>query len=323
MNCLYFYGKLFNEIKRAITPIGFDLRGARNIITNVYIAEITHMPIETPSSVTNAIEFCLKPIARLCIHFGIDHRTLSEMMKAAFVSVARDEFKVNGKSQTDSRIALLTGVHRKDVRRLQGRTPDKTTPRQQGLVANLIAHWLGTPALVDEHGMVKPIPRNPSENHPYSFITLASSLTNDIHPRALLDECVNRGIVEIDDDDMVHLIVESLVPDDDLDEKALFFGQTIHDHIAAAEHNLNGNQPPFLDRFVWHEGLSEDDTKVIATAARKAAMNALKQVNNHAVQLKQSNHENHTPADFRIHFGTFFYSTRTEKPAPQDNSVDH
>lgn len=280
------------------------------------------MPIETPTSVTNAIEFCLKPIARLCIHFGVDHRKLSEMMKAAFVTVAKEEFKVNGKSQTDSRIALLTGVHRKDVRRLLGRAPEKTTSRQQGLLANLIAQWLGTPALIDASGEAKPIPRNPQPDQKYSFISLAGSLTNDIHPRALLDECINRGIVKIDDDDMVHLIAESLVPANDLDEKAHFFSQTIHDHIAAAEHNLNGNQPPFLDRFVWHEGLTEDDAYTIAAAARKAAMNALKQVNNQAVQLKQKNHDAGTPSDRRIHFGTFFYSTRAEKPSTEQEIED-
>lgn len=270
------------------------------------------MPIETPPSVSNAIELCLRPIARLCIHFGIDLRSLTEMMKVAFVHVAKEEFKVSGKSQTDSRIALLTGVHRKDVRRILGRAPDKATGRHQGLLANLIAQWLGTPELIDASGQVKPIPRNPDPDHKHSFITLAGSLTNDIHPRALLDECLNRGIVRIDVDDMVYLVQESLVPESNLDEKAHFFSQTIHDHISAAGHNLNGNQPPFLDRFVWHEGLTEEDVDAIAATARKAAMNALKTVNNQAVELKQKNLEKGIFSDRRMHFGTFYYSTRVE-----------
>ncbi|MEK9825309.1 MAG: DUF6502 family protein [Methylotenera sp.] len=245
------------------------------------------MPIETPPSVSSAIEFCLKPIARLCIHFGVDLRTLTEMMKVAFVTVAKEEFKVSGKSQTDSRIALLTGVHRKDVRRLLGRAPEKSSGRQQGLLANLIAQWLGTPELVDAAGQAKPIPRNPHPDYKYSFITMAGALTNDIHPRALLDECISRGIVRIDVD----------------------------------------------DRFVWHEGLTEEDAETIAAAARKAAMNALKAVNNQAVELKQKNLESNTPCDRRIHFGTFFYSARvdahkteahkTEDSITQNSSTDN
>lgn len=280
------------------------------------------MPIETPPSIISALEHCLKPIARLCIHFGIDHRNLSEMMKSAFVSVAKDEFKVNGKSQTDSRIALLTGVHRKDVRRLLGRAPQKSGTHQQGLVANLIAQWLGSPELVDEHGEPIAIPRNPHPDYKTSFISLAESLTNDIHPRALMDECVNRGIIRLDDDGMVHLIVESLIPADDLDEKAHFFGQTIHDHISAAEHNLNGGEPPFLDRFVCHEGLSESDVHAIATAARKAAMSALKQVNNHAIKHKKQHYEEVTKPEYRIHFGTFFYSRRMQADSKPDETSE-
>ncbi len=273
------------------------------------------MSIDTPSSIISALEHCLKPIARLCIHFGIEHRNLSEMLKAALVSVAKDEFKVNGKSQTDSRIALLTGVHRKDVRRLLGRTPEKAAGRQQGLIANLIAQWLGTPDLVDQHGEPKPIPRNPHPDYKISFISMAENLTNDIHPRALMDECINRGIIKLTEDGMVHLIVESLIPADDLDEKACFFGQNIHHHISAAEHNLNGDEPPFLDRFVWQDGLTEDDVKAIAAAARKAAMNALKQINNQAIQHKEKHYNEADRPEFRIHFGAFFYSSRNQ---PED-----
>lgn len=269
------------------------------------------MTIKTPISIINALENCLKPIARLCIHFGIDHRNLSEMLKAAFVSVAKEEFKVDGKSQTDSRIALLTGVHRKDVRRLLGRAPEKTTGRQQGLIANLISQWLSAPELQDQHGEPKPIPRNPHPDFKISFFSLAESLTNDIHPRALMDECISRGIVNLTDDGMVHLVPESLMPEDDLDEKAHLFGQSIHDHISAAEFNLNGGNPPFLDKFVCDEGLTESDVKDIAAAARKAAMNALKQVNNQVLEHKKQHCNTDNKLEYRIHFGTFFYSSRS------------
>lgn len=277
------------------------------------------MTIKTPISIISALEHCLKPIARLCIHFGIDHRNLSEMLKAAFVSVAKEEFKVNGKSQTDSRIALLTGVHRKDVRRLLGRAPEKKIVRQQGLVANLINQWLSTPELLNKDGEPKPIPRNPHPEFKVSFFSLAESLTNDIHPRALMDECISRGIVNLSDDGMVHLVVESLIPADDIDDKAHLFGQTIHDHISAAEFNLNGGNPPFLDRFVWHEGLTESDVKDIASAAKKAAMNALKQINNQAIQQKQKHNNTAITPEYRIHFGTFFYSSLSHS---HDTKID-
>lgn len=85
------------------------------------------------------------------------------------------------------------------------------------------------------------------------LVPLVEALTNDIHPRALLDECINRGIIRFAEDYMGHLIAESLISVDDIDEKSHFFGQIIHDHISAPVHNLNSGQPALLDRFIWHE----------------------------------------------------------------------
>jgi len=51
------------------------------------------MPVERLESVTLTIEHNLKPIARLCIHFGSGQRKLSDMFKDSFVSVANEESK--------------------------------------------------------------------------------------------------------------------------------------------------------------------------------------------------------------------------------------
>ena len=50
---------------------------------------------------------------------GITYTYLADLLKGVFVEVADREFCIEGKAQTDSRISLLTGVHRKDVRRLR------------------------------------------------------------------------------------------------------------------------------------------------------------------------------------------------------------
>lgn len=129
------------------------------------------MTIETPQSIISALELLLRPIVRMCIHYNVDHRNLLEMIKAAFVSVAKEEFKINGETRTVSRITLLTGVHRKDVRRLLGRVPKKIN-WQQGLIAQLITQWLGTPELIDQDGEPKPIPCHRQPDHKTSFFSL-------------------------------------------------------------------------------------------------------------------------------------------------------
>ncbi len=161
----------------------------------------------TSSSAATEIEHYLKPMARQCINFRLDYRQISEMLKTALVSVAESEFAIEGKSQTDSRISLLTGVHRKDVRRLLSRDQNESLVRQHGLlITKLITAWLETPELIGKDGEPKAIPRHPHAGYPTSFTELAETLTRDIHVRALWDECINSGVVSMSDDGLVHLM---------------------------------------------------------------------------------------------------------------------
>lgn len=138
----------------------------------------------TSSSAASEIEHYLKPMAQQCINFRLDYRQISEMLKTVLVSVAESEFTIEGKSQTDSRISLLTGVHRKDVRRLLSRDQNKTLSRQHGLITKLITLWLETPELIGKDGEPKPIPRHPQPGYSTSFTELAETLTSDIHARS-------------------------------------------------------------------------------------------------------------------------------------------
>ncbi|WP_152604118.1 DUF6502 family protein [Methylotenera sp. G11] len=158
------------------------------------------------SSAMTEIEHYLKPMARQCINSRLDYRQISEIFKTVLVSIAESEFTIAGKSQTDSRISLLTGVHRKDVRRLLSQVQNKTLARQHGLITQIITVWLETPELIGKDGTPKPIPRHPQKGYATSFTELAETLTRDIHVRALWDECINSGVVSLTDDGMVHLL---------------------------------------------------------------------------------------------------------------------
>lgn len=165
------------------------------------------MQIDTSSSsAVSEIERYLKPMARQCINSRLDYRQVSELLKTVLVSVAETEYAIEGKSQTDSRISLLTGVHRKDVKRLLKQDQQKMCLQQQSLIIKLVKKWRESPELQDENGKTKPIPRYPHPDYSISFTELAETLTRDIHVRSLWDECVNSGIVKMTYDGMVHLL---------------------------------------------------------------------------------------------------------------------
>ena len=75
----------------------------------------------------------LRPLVRLLIERSIPLPFVTELLRGLYVEVAVKEFPVEGKRQTDSRVNLLTGVHRKDVKRLRAHAVFLEDPRQQPL----------------------------------------------------------------------------------------------------------------------------------------------------------------------------------------------
>ena len=64
----------------------------------------------------------LRPLVHLLLSKQITFPILTTLLKELYVEVASEEFQIEGKRLTDSRINLLTGIHRKDVRRFREET---------------------------------------------------------------------------------------------------------------------------------------------------------------------------------------------------------
>lgn len=276
------------------------------------------MAVAPSPALVKAVSFCMRPLVRLCIHHGIDYRQLIEILKETFVTVAERDFPLPGRNQTDSRISLITGVHRKDVHRLRNLTEDSAPrlPSAQRLASNIISFWLGTPELLKPDKTPLPVPRTAREGHAWSFAQMMSRFNQDMPARSLLDELVKNGILSVDHDDMVHLDAEALIPSKNIDQKAFFFSHTIHDHIAAAGENLCGANPPFLDRYVWYADLLPADAERLGVIAEKAAMRALKTVNEAAQDMKNASEADGKSGNVRIHFGTFYYKKQQTEESP-------
>lgn len=275
------------------------------------MANNTSSPKPGPASETliSALHHLLRPLARLLLANGIGYSTVMEIMKSVFVRVAEEDFRIAGKAQTDSRISLLSGVHRKDVKRLRNAPDDRLRQSSRvSLSTQLLALWTASPEYLDTNGNPRPLPRQAGKDGKPSFESLVTSVSKDIRPRAVLDEWVRIGAVELDLDDRVHLNADAFIPRKGLEEKAFYFGHNIHDHLAAAEHNLSGTTPPFLDRFTYYGQLSDEAVAELEALARKTGMQALQNVNRRAMDLKAS--EKGSPGrKQRMTFGIYFYST--------------
>jgi Family of unknown function (DUF6502) len=258
--------------------------------------------------VVAAIRYLLRPLVRLMLSHGVSFPAFCDLVKSTYVKVAEAEFKLDAKPQTDSRISLLTGIHRREINRLRNEAvAEVELPQRASMSALLLTIWSGHPEYLNREGMPVPLPRLASKSGKLSFESLVQSVSKDFRARVVLDEWLRQGIVTLDSDDRVHLSADAFVQPQDMAEKIYYFGQNIHDHMAATVHNLAGSSPPFLERCVFYDKLSADSTRELAEYSRTVAMRSLHAVNKRAAELQQRDQQK-PDAVHRANFGVYHYS---------------
>lgn len=245
---------------------------------------------------------------RFVLGQGVTYPVLAAVVKSVYIQVARDEFGIDGRPQSDSRIALLTGINRKDLKRQGGRgAGPEDPPRSAPLGAQLAARWAGDPQFLDDRGRPTPLPKRISEGGARSFEALVASVSKDIRSRAVLDDWLHLGVAHLDSAGFVCLNVDAFVPERGLDEKLFFFGRNVHDHMAAAVHNLQGHGSAFFERSAYYERLAPDSVEELSRLSADLGMATLRTINRRAAQLERRDARRSSRARMRMNFGGYVF----------------
>lgn len=274
-----------------------------------------------PEALLKPLARLLRPLVRLLIQSGVTFPVLADLMRGIYVDVARRELLTDPKAQTDSRVSLLTGIHRKEIRRQRAPELAEAEPAIVTLASEIIGRWLGSPTYTDPGRQPLQLSRTGPDP---SFEGLVASVTRDVRPRAVLDELVDQGVVTIGETGRVRLNTEAFIPREGREAQLFYFARNLHDHIAAAAANIiAAGTPPFLDRSVHYDGLDADAAARLEAAAREAAQQLLLDINRLALELAAPRQEQGDVVDSapaptrRVNLGLYLYA-EDEPPATEE-----
>jgi hypothetical protein len=265
-----------------------------------------------PAPLLKAARRLMRPLVRLMMRSGLTFPILADMLRSLFVEVAANDILTDPKARTDSRISLLTGVHRKEIRRLRELPADLASgaPNAVTLGSQVIAHWVGTPSFTDDAGRPRPLVRirqDATDGEP-SFEALVESVTADVRPRAVLDDLLGHGVVLMDSNGRVQLNTAAFIPRPGGEEQLFYFARNLHDHVAAAVANISASAAPrFLDRSVHYDRLTPEQARELEDYARSAAMQVLLDVNRRALQITESTPDSDVLTPRRINLGIYVF----------------
>ena len=270
----------------------------------------------SPKLLLKALARLLRPLVRLLIHGGVTFPVFADLLRGLYVDVALRDVLIDPKARTNSRVCLLTGVHRREIRRQRTLQAADAEPAATTRTSEIIARWLGARAYTDP-ATCRPLPLSRAGAEP-SFEGLVASVTRDVRPRAVLDDLLSHGAVSLEADGRVRLNAEAFVPQPDGNEQLFYFARNLHDHLAAAAANVlaaDGSPAPFLSQNIRCDGLTSAAAARLETHAREAAQHLLLEVNRLALELVEAQNAEEarhaTPrskATQRVNLGVYLYA---------------
>lgn len=208
----------------------------------------------TETALAAAVFRVLRVLVRILLRYGISFQAFSDLAKRAYVESAREDFAIPGRKPTISRIAVLTGLSRKEIQRLADVEPasDTAALERYNRAARVVAGWVRDNDFRDDDGGPRILPQ---EGGGPSFAELARRYSGDIPPRAVLDELVRVGTVERDEDGQIRLLAPAYIPRRSDTEKLSILGTDVSELIDTIDHNLGDNGAPRFQRKVMYDNL--------------------------------------------------------------------
>lgn len=174
----------------------------------------------------------MKPVVRLCLRNSLHVQDVIESVKIAFIDAAREELESQEQKVNVSRLAAMTGMHRRDVMRIFRDEEVKEAP--QGLVSRVIGHWQQNPKFQTKSGKARVLT---FEGEDAEFQDLVKSVSNDLHPGTVLFELERIGAIKKVRGG-VKLIARAYVPKGNLKEGLKLLANDTEDLMSAVENNL-------------------------------------------------------------------------------------
>jgi hypothetical protein len=269
-----------------------------------------------PALAAEAISLLLRPLARLMIDHGVQLASMVELLKKALVDEALASYGVAEKSATDTRVALQTGVHRKDVKRLREapRTPGIAAPMVP-LAASVVGRWISEPRFLNADQSPRMLARTPSLGSPGEpdFTDLVNEVSRDVGARAVLDELLRLGVVAVDPEGMVALSEGAFVPQKGLSESFHFLAANVSDHLSTAVHNLAPGRegPSMLEQSAFSMDLSDEQAQELGQLARRLWSKSLRQFMQTA-SVAELRSQSSDGARYRVRYGVYFHQVEQE-----------
>ena len=145
--------------------------------------------------ILNALLIALRPLARALLRAGIGFREFEEISKTAYVDIATKDYGLRGRPTNISRVAVMTGLTRKEVRRLRDKSSagEETVVVKSTPMAAVLHRWYTEQGFLSDSGRPRILA---FDGDGHTFSSLVRKVGGDIPPGAMRTELLRIQAIE-------------------------------------------------------------------------------------------------------------------------------
>ena len=226
-------------------------------------------------SLQKAVTRVLSPLVRLLLRHGVSHAEFANWAKQAYVDEASAHFGLNGKTPSVSRVAIVTGINRKEVKRIRDLPADVDTGvAKHNRAVRVVTGWLQDREFLTARGRPRVLVYGDPDE---SFNTLVRKHGGDVPARAMLDELTRVGTVS-NENGRVTLLQKGYVPHESESALLDLFATSATDLLTTLDHNLAGTGERRLQMSVAYDNVTAAGVETFRTLSAERGIALLREL---------------------------------------------
>lgn len=255
----------------------------------------------------------LRPLIRIALRNGMTYKAFAEAAKSVFVDIAAEDFRIPGRKQSDSRISVITGLSRKEVKRvkLKDEYSEDMDPVLYNRASRVITGWTQDPDFTDEHGA----PRDLNLEGPEpSFPELVRRYSGDAPPRAILDEMERVGSVERNGVNKLTLLTRAYITQSNDVEKLRYLGEVVSQLLRTMDRNFwDEDSEPLFQRIVANDQMPAESAEAFRVVTKQKGQELLETLDRWLSENEVRDTDRVDEADLRrVGLGMYYFEDEFE-----------
>lgn len=254
----------------------------------------------------NTLSKILMAIIRCLLRNGMSYGEFDRVARKCYADIAFTEFKPTGKKQTISNIAILTGLNRKEVKKLLelDDSQKKSHGRQYNRVVRVLGGWLNDPRFLSKNGN----PVDLKYEGKNSFSELVRQYSGDMPVAAMQKVLTASSNICLTNDGQVRLLDHAYLPSDDPVEKLAILGNDTSQLIETIDYNLTATEDVLrFQRKASNPKVAASSVREIQQFLRRKGQAFLEEID-----LYLSQHESDKGPTTEISIGVYYHDTEVQ-----------